>query len=1171
MLYAASVADEEEDEQGPAQRGSHSPFAESVLSLPSGRGDAPISESFVATKTTPGLEPLSPTSGLESKEARADPPTETDAYRFYEILGEQGSGGLGRVYRARDVRLDRLVALKELIDSPRSREAEARFLREVLLSARLQHPSIITVYEVGRKPDGAPFYAMKLVEGRPLDEVIRSEASFEARLGLLPRVLAVFEAIAYAHEQGIIHRDLKPSNVIVGAFGETVVIDWGLAKDLKAPTSDDEPPRINAAPFGEIVDGTNIGRTAASAQMGTPAYMAPEQMAGAVDVDMATDIFALGGILYHLLAQRPPYGDDDEPHARVLERIASATPIPLEERVPRSKAPADLVAIVKKAMAPKREDRYASAKALASDLARYQKGQLVSAHQYSPRALVARFVRRHRGAVLATVAFLMVLGVVGGFSIHRVIVERDRAEARSLELTMMQARTMLEHDPSASIAWLKTYPTGGPEWSEVASIAAEAQRRGVSKYRLELFPTSWVRDLSLSADGRIAAACDEMQNVVAVDVKEGTIAHRFKHPGTARRVLVLPNNVIVAGGEDGKLVVLEGSRERTIDAGANGSPVRALAALSDREVVSAHKDGSVRATDVNTGTGRVIGRHEGTADRLAVSANWIASVGGDDKVRLWERKPTGASAGPVYALMAGPRRPRVIFMNGPSPKNVMALLQPTGTIEILQMDEARSTLARVAALTGHKVANEAIDLSPDNRWLASAGLDRVVRVWDLTDAAGTFRVLHGHQTEVVTVRFSPDGSKIASAGVDGEIRIWDARTLKDVRRLRGHPQSVEQLRWSSATVLVAADLGGFMRVWHLDDDPHRVLSGHAGDVVPMLWSRDGTHIATGSNDKTLRYFDVATGESKVWTDHTSSVRYLDLAGATLVSAGLDQQVRSNSIDGSRPNRVLHESARPISDLVATPDGEHVAVAKVGGDLTFLDMAADAGREITIEGAHKGTIQALASSDPSMIASGGDDRVVRLWDATLGSARATLEGHDSEVNRLAFSSDGKLLAAGTRGGTIKVWTVSTKTSITLAGHDKRVTTLAWSKDGLLASGAHDGVIKTWDVTTGKERSRAMHTQHVAVLRFSPDGRFLASGSQDQTVRIWDSRTLALRAMHAHDNVLTNVAFSPDGKTLASTGWDDVVRLWPVDEARMLPTQRDTLRKYLDTITTQTINR
>jgi serine/threonine protein kinase len=215
----------------------------------------------------------------------------------YVIVGEHGRGGLGKVTRARDKELGRDVAIKELLS--RSDVAESRFLREALVTAGLEHPGIVPIHEAGRWPDGTPFYVMKLVSGRSLKELLAERPTIDERLELLHHVIAVADAVAYAHGRNIIHRDLKPANVIIGDFGETVVIDWGLAKDLmtaEEPSTD--APHRSAA----LSDLTKTGSV-----LGTPLYMSPEQWRGE-SVDQRTDVFAIGALLWELtsLDRVPP-------------------------------------------------------------------------------------------------------------------------------------------------------------------------------------------------------------------------------------------------------------------------------------------------------------------------------------------------------------------------------------------------------------------------------------------------------------------------------------------------------------------------------------------------------------------------------------------------------------------------------------------------------------------------------------------------------------------------------------------------------------------------------------------------------------------------------------------------------------------------------------------------
>jgi serine/threonine protein kinase len=338
--------------------------------------------------TTPERDggPTPPAAGVDATTAAA----ETSGAR-YVLDREIGRGGMGRVFAGRDLRLERTVAIKML----RAQDAAlvARFEREVKLAARLQHPGVVPVYDAGFWPSGEPFLVMKLVLGRSLARAIRDADTQADRLALLPNVVAAADALAYAHDQGIVHRDLKPTNVLVGAFGETVVVDWGLAKDLRAHRDGDaaEPASdanadVGAAGGGDRGAAPFAGDTAAGDVVGTPSFMPPEQAAGR-PVDTRADVYALGAILYTVLAGTSPQ------RATGGARVAPAALVPLAELEPG--LPSDLLAIVDKALSADPRGRYPSAFELADDLRRFQGGQLVGARRYSPLARAARFVARH--------------------------------------------------------------------------------------------------------------------------------------------------------------------------------------------------------------------------------------------------------------------------------------------------------------------------------------------------------------------------------------------------------------------------------------------------------------------------------------------------------------------------------------------------------------------------------------------------------------------------------------------------------------------------------------------------------------------------------------------------------------------------------------------------------
>ena len=356
-----------------------------------------------------------------------------DGQPRYVPGAEIARGGMGRILIAEDRLLGRTVALKLLRRS--SESLTRRFLREQRVTARLQHPAIIPIHDAGVLPGGEPFFAMRLVKGEDLERTAARARSLEARLRLLPSLLGVVDAVAYAHGEGVVHRDLKPQNVLVGPFGEVVVVDWGLARELgAAPEGGDE---VRSADAGALASGPPGGEPAATRDgevLGTLAYMAPEQARGSA-ADARSDVYGLGAILYHVLAGAPPHAGRGE--SLSIGALLHA-PEPLGQRVPD--VPADLVAIVERAMAREPEARYASAQELAEDLKRWQAGRLVAAHRYSPGDLLRRFARRYRAPLLVAGAALVVLVGLGGVALRRVVAERTRALAEQARAESQRSR-----------------------------------------------------------------------------------------------------------------------------------------------------------------------------------------------------------------------------------------------------------------------------------------------------------------------------------------------------------------------------------------------------------------------------------------------------------------------------------------------------------------------------------------------------------------------------------------------------------------------------------------------------------------------------------------------------------------------------------------------------------
>ncbi len=483
-------------------------------------------------------------------EARAPAPS-FDAARRYLFGPEIARGGMGRVVEATDTTLGRKVALKAALAT--EPESLRRFARETQVTARLEHPSIIPVYDAGKTVDGVPFYVMRKVAGRPLSELVKERRTIDERLGLLPNVLAAADAVAHAHGRGVLHRDLKPANILVGELGETVVIDWGLAKIiddvademLEASKPEDDPLK------------TRVGQV-----VGTPGFMAPEQLHGE-PATRACDVYALGGTLYHVLAGEPPHASrsSDETIALAL----SGPPRSIEDLV--DGVPGDLTTILERAMAYDAAQRYPDGAALAAELRRFLTGQLVASHAYSTVERVIRFVKRYRAAVVVTLIALAALTVVGFISFENIVRERNAAdeareqavvEAKAAEaaraseadraddLLIEQAAALIATNPTAAVGLLHRLPPTAKKWRKARDVLAEARSRGVP---WALPASGFTSGLVLARDGKLAYSAGG-DGVIRV--------HDLETHSTKDLARVADNPRLALAGEDKLLAIAAG-------------------------------------------------------------------------------------------------------------------------------------------------------------------------------------------------------------------------------------------------------------------------------------------------------------------------------------------------------------------------------------------------------------------------------------------------------------------------------------------------------------------------------------------------------------------------------------------------------------------------------------
>jgi WD40 repeat protein/tRNA A-37 threonylcarbamoyl transferase component Bud32 len=1033
------------------------------------------------------LVPRTPTPPAPTSPIRPVTDLPVDDPERYELVAEHARGGLGRVVRAVDRRLGRTVAVKELLRDEDWHEA--RFVREALITARLEHPGIVPVHEAGRWPNGAPYYAMKLVEGRTLKERLAETHALPQRLALLPHVIAIADAVGYAHSQGVIHRDLKPSNVIVGSFGETVVIDWGLARDRTHDLPD--------APLDDLLAKSSRASTISGKVIGTPGYMAPEQARGE-DVDERADVYAIGAVLYELLAGAAPHADgkhdgDTTPHA-VLERVIAGPPRALHRAAPG--APAELVDIVAKAMAREPANRYANASELADDLRRFQTGKLVSAHPYTTWQLVKKKLAQHRGVVAMALASTVALVAIGVESFRSVVAQRDiaerekaRAEDREQRLVLVQAETSLRTDPTAALAWLKQYAIGERDVDEVVDTVDEALALGVARHVLR--PGDWVHDAAFTPDGKTVVVAVRDGSLRAYDVATGH-ARELGHADGPLGALAIARDgsFVVTGGALGEVIAwpLAGAKAKKVLV-EHGAPVWGL-----------HVDA--------TGTHVLVERDQappeivalaGGVERVAAPGAMLAAVAVDD----WSQRVALVAPNVVAAIGGGAEsEPRVVAR---TPRAIeFVALSPCGEQVVIHDGEA---------------------------------------VWMVPRAGNKLTKLLDYRGKIGVLAWSPDRGRFAIVGHRPEIEIVDVATGK-VRELRGHSDALYSVEFArDGRALLSASDDGTARWWNLDDGSSTVLRGHVDDVVRARLAPDDTLAVSASMDGSVRVWPLPRAHGGVLVEG-APIDDLIVDGDRVQVTTATAVARWDLATGTR--RELFAWAgdpRGLGSGFPSPDGERLLVPVEGFALEL--RRADA-PPLVLRG-HTGTITHVAwARDGRAVYTSSVDGSLRRWDAATGAATTIVAG-DAPVRGFVLGADGRVAAQV--GDTAVLVSKSGDVSSLGAGR-------AWcammahfyggSSDALIVQSCDRGLLLVDGSRVLELATAGYSASRVAV---SPDGRRIAGAMGDRTVRVWDARTGKLeQVLSGHADLVMDVAFSADGARLASASYDHTVRVWQLATGR-----------------------
>lgn len=980
---------------------------------------------------------------LSKKESEGRSSHNTVADADYHVQDLLGVGSMGAVYAARQQSMDRPVAIKVLKpDSAGSERSRQAFVSEAIITGRLDHPNIVPIYDVGKQSDDALFYSMKQVEGVEWKSRF-AENTVAENLEILMRVS---DAIAFAHARNIIHRDLKPANIMLGPFGEVLVMDWGLA----IPTQDH--PQHDSFPT------PGLG--------GTPAYMSPEMVNDVSDIDIRSDVYLLGAILFEIITGKPPHtlrSPPEDKRQRVMayfEAAASNEIAPTEEV-------GELLDIARKALATKPADRY----------------QTVPEFQ----AALRDYLAHEENIELASV------------SSQRL---KDAQQSGAYE-EFSRARFGFE--------------TALQQWPE-----NERAKFGLKQTRLAYASLAFERgDLDLASS--LLDANEPEHAALGLSIGRAIIERESRQKQVRRlRLASLAAVIAVAIVASVAAVWINSERGKAIAAQQDEAAQRVIAQRNEKDAIQQRAKATAaelvakQEAENALRNLKVAEQNAYFSDMVVATQSWEdANIGGLHEIvdryrdredlqgfewHLWNRLARSAQLD-----LHIPQANRLVF----SPDGTrIACSSYAWKIHLLDVATGKET----KTIRGHQGGVLDLAYHPDGTQLASASTDKTVRTWNAMTGK-PLQTVTGHDVPVTQVLFSLDGKQLFSGDRGGTLKIWDAISGEETHTFKANDTQIRDLALNpEGKLLASVSNDNSAKLWELVTGKNtRILKGLVHSARSVQFDRSGKQLFL-SDSGFVKIIDLNAGKEVRRIDAHDAVLNrisLDSTGTRLATAGQDNVVKIWSLPSFKSVLTLRGHEYRGIDLKWSPDSSRVASLSFHGHLKVWDIGLPQSpmQLIPKQQLPNAKMKTAFSPDGSRIASsGGSEGDVLIWDTSTGLVSQTLHGHSDLVNCVAFRPDGKRLASASYDKTIKIWDAATGHEIrTLRGHSQRVTHLSFSPDGRrLAMISADRTTKIWDPATGREALTLASGGYDPGVSFSPDGTRLAATTMDRSIGVWDTR-------------------------------------------------------------------